>query len=113
MEATVYQSRFRHTVAKPDTRFWANAKIHDYKIRANASQFAVPWLSPSGNYLAVLSHRAECAGRLPDSPALLTCPSGITDFDLHPFKENVLVTGSLDGVVRVWTVPVHVHALQG
>eukprot|EP01103_Thecamoeba_quadrilineata_P012635 TRINITY_DN32_c1_g3_i1.p1 TRINITY_DN32_c1_g3~~TRINITY_DN32_c1_g3_i1.p1 ORF type:complete len:1186 (+),score=292.57 TRINITY_DN32_c1_g3_i1:96-3653(+) len=78
-------------------------------IKSNGTYLAFPWASSGAGNLAVVPINFK--GKLPDkNPIIDAHPSAIIDFDLHPFREDVVATGSREGDIRLWQVPAEFKA---
>jgi len=105
----VRTSKFRHI----HTKTWKsdlcfqnvkayNQSIDSPSLKANPSYFAVPWFGPGGK-LAVIP--LDKPGKLPDTFGMVETGDVLYTYDLSPFHDSLLATGTENGQIKVWDVP--------
>jgi WD40 repeat protein len=118
----VRTSHFRHIFGKVANRVdcYEDLKIHNEAmqnrlLRANKTWFGVSWQGVGGR-LGVFNFATDKGRVAPpiqkgkteaDQTRVSTIEVGsaILDFDFHPFKDDVLATGSENAQIRVWKIP--------
>ena len=76
-------------------------------IRANSAFFAVPWKTSGGSAIAVFRLAQDALGRCPPTQFCVRGhKSQASTFDFSTFDQQLLATGSLDGQVYLWKIPV-------
>lgn len=106
----VRESKFRNVFSKSWKKElnYTNLKVNlsgggDDLFKANATFFAVPWMTAGGG-VAVIP--VASPGKAPDSQPLLSGHTdGITAIDFSPFDDHTLATGSRDNTVKIWKIP--------
>lgn len=105
----VRQSKFKHIVGKGtkkdlcyDNIKMDNSSSDNSSIKVNEKYFGVPWAGAGGRLAVIPFSRT---GRLPDTFGLIECGSTLLDFDLHPFNNDIVCTGTEDAHVKIWNVP--------
>jgi len=71
-------------------------------LRCNSLFWAIPW-GTSGTNIRV--HPLKILGRSHTAPPLIEMGAKISAFDLSMLQPNLLVVGSMEGIVKVFTIP--------
>jgi len=75
-------------------------------IVANRRFIAIPWKASGGSAIAIFRQDPSALGRCPPSlPCVRGHKSPASAFDLSPFDQSLLATGSVDGEVFLWHLP--------